>query len=509
MKLCKLTSGTGVLWFAALAFTAQVPAQDNPHPKYHQYKLTQVGTFGGPNSALANGPGGMIEKSLNHEGATVGGADLNIADPFYPNCFGFCFVIHALTFQDGTLTDLGALGASTNSSVSYDLNDNGVVVGVSENGAIDPATGYPEYHAAVWRDGQIQDLGTFGGTVSQAFAVNNRGQVVGVAANSVPDQYTNDIGPCTPINCWTVTTQQRAFLWQGAGLQDLGTLGGNDAVALYVNNRGQVAGVSFTNTTPNPTTGFPTQDGFLWDRGRMIDLGTLGGTVSRVFRLNNRGQVVGRSNLAGDQDWHGFLWDRGVLTDVGTLGGSSSAAYAIAESGVVAGTSYIAGDQTLHAFLWDHGSMTDLGTVAGDARSYSNAVNSAATVVGASCAATDCSTQRASVSEKGGSMVDLNALVSPPSDLYLLSAWAIADNGEILAQGQLANGDFRIAVLTPTGNCDNSCEQRIADGQNHAAAAVAAHRPAKLSAFGKPADYVRNRLSGALPALRSAGLPVR
>src|SRR5437899_10430296 len=111
------------------------------------------------------------------------------------------------------------------------------------------------------------------------------------------------------------------------------TLGGLDAGAFAVNESGQVAGISTTNTTRNDTTGIPTIRPFLWQRGRMIDLGTLGGTFSGVdgpaILLNNRGQVAGTSTLAGDVNsatggliYHPFLWERGVIKDLGTLGGA-------------------------------------------------------------------------------------------------------------------------------------------------------------------------------------------
>ena len=55
------------------------------------------------------------------------------------------------------------------------------------------------------------------------------------------------------------------------------------------------------------------------------------------------------------------------LNDLGTLGGSYSAGYGINEAGVIAGTSYTAKDALLRPFVYSNGRMTDLGTLGGDA----------------------------------------------------------------------------------------------------------------------------------------------
>ena len=52
----------------------------------------------------------------------------------------------------------------------------------------------------------------------------------------------------------------------------------------------------------------------------MVDIGTLGGVLGFASWLNNRGQVVGQSDLAGDLTHHQFTWPRGVLTDIATSG---------------------------------------------------------------------------------------------------------------------------------------------------------------------------------------------
>src|SRR4029077_16972432 len=208
-------------------------------------------------------------------------------------------------------------------------------------GSIDAFTWLAEVRAVLWRDRHAIDLGTLGGNESNANAINDGDQVVGGALTGIPDPFAmvpqlscavlETTGGCSgstfAYNALfsNGTTETHAFLWQEGVMFDLGTLGGPDSTALINNARGQVAGWSSISVVANPSTGVPTVDPFIWtpEDAEMVDLGGLGGTFGAPFFMNNRGQVIGVSNLAGDLIVHPFLWSKSKgMQDLGTLGGT-------------------------------------------------------------------------------------------------------------------------------------------------------------------------------------------
>jgi probable HAF family extracellular repeat protein len=427
--------GIPVAALLALALPAVLAAQEHP-AKHSHYTLVVVGTFGGPGSSFQGGGVPVV----NERGTATGWADTLLVDP----TLGIP-VFHAFKWEKGVLTDLGSLSEGTFSG-SQAINSLGVIVGFSMTGIVDPDFGF-EFAATLWKaNGQIVNLGTLGGARSITNMINDRGQVVGSATNTIPDP--ENLGGA--VSGFPSPTQWRAALWQEGTIQDLGTLGnGTVSSALFVNARGQVAGVSTTDSIRNPTTGLPTVDPFLWENGHMVDVGTLGGVYGGVSALNNRGQVAGNSNLAGDLTQHAYRWDRGDMKDLGTLGGSGSVAFSLNDEGEVVGTSDISGDQASHGFLWRRGVMTDLGTVAGFSCSKAYFINSAGQIVGESFPCDFSEPAHAFLWENGGPAIDLNVFVPSGSDLYLQEAVSISDRGEIVALGVLPNGDQRAVLLIP------------------------------------------------------------
>ena len=60
----------------------------------------------------------------------------------------------------------------------------------------------------------------------------------------------------------------------------------------------------------------------------VTDLGTLGGTESLAYAINDSGQIVGHFKPAEGPD-HAFVYEAGVMQDLGTLEGGRTIAYDI------------------------------------------------------------------------------------------------------------------------------------------------------------------------------------
>lgn len=452
---------------ALLAIGTPLAAQEHK-TKHSHYRVIDVGTFGGPHSSFNSGT-----RIINRSGMAVGFASTPVPDPACLD-FPYCYVFHTGKYEKGVFSDLGSLPGGED-SLANAVNSWGATVGVSGNGLIDPATGFPAFVATIWRNGGVLDLGTFGGSFSLAGAINDRNQVVGLAENNIPDPF--NFGGLAGLPS---PTQWRATMWQNGKMRDLGTLeDGTESGATAVNERGQIVGGSFTNSVVNPSTGFPTLAPFLWENGRMRNLGTLGGLSGIASVVNNRGQVTGNSNLLGDQTQHPFLWERGSLRDLGTLGGSFAAATWMNENGEVVGGSSTANDEAFDGFLWRNGVMTDLGSVAGDGCSQANGINSSGQVVGESFS---CSvdSHHAFLWENGGPAIDLNIFVAPGSDLQLTEAQFIGEGGEIAGAARLANGDFHAFLLIPDDK-DEALSSERATATNQTDVAPVRQRPTQVA----------------------------
>jgi probable HAF family extracellular repeat protein len=169
----------------------------------------------------------------------------------------------------------------------------------------------------------------------------------------------------------------RAFLWERGRLRELGWLPGRDKAtrATSINERGQIVGWSQSRG------GLPRA--FLWEDGKMIDLGTLpGGHKSEAEAINEKGTIVGWSG--NGRVPHAVLWEKGQIRNLGTLPGTStSIAVAINNRGQIVGQSYSPGGET-HAVLWWRGSLVDLGTLPGGHDSVAMAINDRGQVIGTS-----------------------------------------------------------------------------------------------------------------------------
>ncbi len=419
---------------AAFAFAQQASLPPEQTQVVNYYKFHNVGGLGGTFSTFFSvdlSGGDFTPSPMNSEG-DLAAIYLNKTN----NAASF-------VWSDGKSTRLPSLphadqgGGGSN---ALGINNSGLVIGISNDGEVSPLNGKLYNHAVSWKHGHVRDLGDLGGHDSNANIVNNSGLIVGYAFNSTPDPYG------------FFGTQLHATTWRNGKISDLGTLGGTDSQAWQANDSGQIIGISFLNTPPGPPFNQPQDDAFLWSGGTMVDLGTLGGAFSTPTSINRSGQVTVISLDASNSLFQSYLWSGGTKAVLNSVGGNFVEALMLNNAATVVGWNSDVSDTNVIATVWSPaGNGQSLGTVGTDTGSIAFGINNAGTVVGGSGTITltgQTSYMHAFVWQNG-QMRDLNTLIPAGSSLTLNVAYAINSAGTIAGLGTDKAGNTHPFILEP------------------------------------------------------------
>jgi MYXO-CTERM domain-containing protein len=337
----------------------------------------------------------------------------------------------------------------------------------------------------------VADLGSFGAGAAEPTDINNNRQIVGWArvpgtSNTFHAFRTNG-GPIDPAT---------DDLGIPAGIPAGGT-----SIVQAMNDRGQAVAEAIP---PNSSDPIPPFRSYLVSAGGRLDsatdIGTLGGVYTYSHGINESGQIVGRSGLAGDSPWHAFLYTAGAsMRDLGSLGGPYSEAFDVNDLGQVVGTAEIS-TRSPRAFRTGPNSTIqpgdNLGTLGGD-YSHARAINNRGQVAGMSSNTGEAATHifrtapNAPINPatddlgalpgstyaepfdmneagdivgwsqmaggtfhaflvRGSTLYDLNNLMDPAAGYTLVYASAINDRGEIVAAGvRPGQNTYTALLLTP------------------------------------------------------------
>jgi probable HAF family extracellular repeat protein len=277
---------------------------------------------------VLNGGNYTYTTSVNDGGEVVG----------YSGDFAASTGVQAFVWRDGTMTELAGLGGN---SLASQINDSGLIDGAA-------ATASGQSYAVLWRNGKLTELPGLGGTSSGPVAMNAAGQVAGYSDTAAGDQdavlWTNgkitDLGPGQVIalsgrgevlvQVSPVTGPAYVYLWDNGTKIDLPA----GVTANDLNDQGQVVGTY----TP---AGASTQDGFVWQRGTLTDLGT-----ENPVAINDRGQILAVTDDNGLYDT--VVLDHGVTITLTPTSGTSATPALISDGGWVAGET----EATASATAW-------------------------------------------------------------------------------------------------------------------------------------------------------------
>jgi probable HAF family extracellular repeat protein len=318
--------------------------------------------------------------------------------------------------------------------------------------------------AALWTPDGVTDLGALGQSPTnrstvQWLGLSNSGIVVGISQTDEPERHGEDWS-CAPF-LGVIGKVCRGFVWERGTMTALPTLGGPNGYAAAVNGRGQVVGWAETadfdpTCTGNQRFGFKA---VLWEPQQRVarvlrPLGT--DAASAATDVNERGDAVG---ISGDCDVavgnysarHAVLWDKhGTVREIPNLGGEIwHTPTSINDSGDVVGFSNPTG--VVGRSLIPHAFLWTGGSVSDDLGVLPGDDNSQAFAI-------DKRRRIVGVSCLGGTcraflydgvMRDLKSVIAPDFPGVFLSARSITDDGRITGNVLLSTGQIRAFVARP------------------------------------------------------------
>lgn len=333
--------------------------------------------------------------------------------------------------DDSEYLDLGTLGGTKSDALGISA-DGSVVIGYSN------PTGSNNFHAFRWTSGgsMVELVNTLNGPNSYAYAVNADGSVVVGQAE-------------TPGN------GARAVRWNANGTMDnLGTLGGTNSQANAVSADGSIV-VGWSNVNGGG------DHAFRWVEGGLIEditttIGTLGGSVSRANGISADGSViVGYAETPG-QGGRAVRWTSAGIDSLDTLGGTNSEAKGVSEDGsVIVGWSNMNGGLGDRAFRWtaSDDTMVSIGVIGSDTISRANAVSADGSVV-VGYSGLNNNNRRAFRWTDATGMVSVedwlrNNGVTVASD-FTKEAKGVSDDGSVVVGTTSSNTAFIARVAAPT-----------------------------------------------------------
>jgi probable HAF family extracellular repeat protein len=206
-------------------------------------KATSISTLGSSVS---------VANAINATGEIAGWNSFNSSPTFDPQAF---------LYSNGAMKNINSPSVFPSGTEASGINNSGEVVG----------TGYltsSDFHAFLYSDGKMTDLGPPGALQASAVAINNSGQIIG--------------------GYYLTSGAAGEFLITNGKMTTLPVPAGASAVSVFaINDNGEIAGQVFTNSgVPSYAAKFA--------NGVWTDLGVISGAVaSRATAINSSGQIVG------------------------------------------------------------------------------------------------------------------------------------------------------------------------------------------------------------------------